>query len=58
METVQKKFLTFGETRAYLGCSRQFIYNLVNKDELEIKKVGRKSYVETAQLEALFKAKK
>lgn len=58
METVQKKFLTVGETQAYLGSSRRFIYNLVDRGDLDIKKVGRRSYFETQQIEALFKSKK
>jgi excisionase family DNA binding protein len=57
METVQKKFLTVGETQAYLGSSRQFIYNLVEQERLDIKKVGRRSYFETSQVEGLFKDK-
>lgn len=52
---MKKKYLTIDETRAYLGSSRQFIYNLVNRGELDLKKVGRRSYIETRQLEGLFK---
>lgn len=58
METIDKKFLTVGETQALLGSSRRFIYSLVDRGDLSIKKVGRRSYFETAQVESLFKDKK
>lgn len=59
METANgpKKFLTVGETQAVLGSSRTFIYDLVSKKKLEIKKVGRRSYFAAAQVEGLFETK-
>jgi excisionase family DNA binding protein len=57
MQVRDKRFLTVGETQAYLGSSRQFIYSLVDKGALDIKKVGRRTYFETEQIEGLFKSK-
>lgn len=56
METVDKKFLTVGETQAVLGSSRQNIYNLVDQGKLTIFKVGRRTYFSNEQLHSLFKA--
>lgn len=54
LEPSMKPFLTVGETRAYLGSSRQFLYNLVGRNQLSIYKVGKRSYFKREDVEGLF----
>jgi len=58
MEIIDKKFLTMGETMAYLGCSRGFVYAQIELKKLTTYKVGRRTYIKREQLEHLIETDK
>jgi len=50
-----KEYLTIGETQAYLGSSRTFIYNLVNQGKLNQYHVNKRVYFRVEEIIDLFK---
>ena len=54
MEITDKMFLTVGETQAYLGSSRTFVYNLVNQGKLQRYYVNRRIYFKREEIELMF----
>jgi hypothetical protein len=53
----EKKYLTIGETRAVLGSSRQFIYNLISQGKLTPYYVNKRAYISSVELHNLFQPK-
>jgi excisionase family DNA binding protein len=51
---IEKPFLTVGETQAFLGSSRSFVYKLVKKRKLNAHHVGKRVYYRMEQVLTLF----
>ena len=46
--------LTRADTMAYLSCSRQHIYDLLNAGRIRTYKIGRRRYIDADSLAHLF----
>ena len=53
----EKEFLTIKECAAYLGATKQFLYQQIKKHDLPMYKVGRRTYLRQADLVKLFQPK-
>jgi excisionase family DNA binding protein len=53
----QKQYLTIGETQAFLGTSRTFIYNLISQGKLTRYYVNKRCYIRNSDLQNLFQPK-
>ena len=53
----EKDFLTIKECAAYLGATKQFLYQQIKKHDLTMYKVGRRAYLRHEDLLKLFQPK-
>ena len=49
-----KDFLTPTETAQYLGVGRTYIYDCINKGKIKITRIGRKTLISKADIQAMF----
>ena len=53
-ESRNKEFLTPSETARYLGVGRTYIYDCINRGKIKVTRIGRKTLVSKADIQAMF----
>ena len=53
-ESRNKEFLTPSETARYLGVGRTYIYDCINRGKIKITRIGRKTLISKADIQAMF----
>ena len=53
-ESRNKEFLTPSETARYLGVGRTYIYDCINRGNIKVTRIGRKTLISKADIQAMF----
>lgn len=58
VEKLRKRWLNITEASRYLGCSKNYVYDLINEDKVSASRMGKKTWVEVDSIDKLIERHK